>query len=121
VICDPQSLATASSPIRALTDGQLAYIKTFLYCRYASHYMAIDCSAQGLANAAQQFECCLPDGLNRYAQTYLLAQILAALVPGTSTDPSVIANQARCFDCGFGNELAMQSYLLCQIVTALGG
>jgi hypothetical protein len=81
----------------------------------------IACDPQSLANAAQQFECCLPDGLNRYAQTYLLAQILAALVPGTSTDPSVIANQARCFDCGFGNELAMQTFLMCQIVTALGG
>ncbi len=83
--------------------------------------MAISCDVQSLATAATQFECCVPDGMHRPMQTYLLAQIRAALVPGASTDPSVIANEARCFDCGFGNELAMQTFLLCQIVTALGG
>jgi len=83
--------------------------------------MAVDCTAQGLATAAQQFECCVPDGMHRPMQTYLLAQIRAALVPGTSTDPSVIANEAKCFECGWGNNAAMDTYLLCQIVTALGG
>jgi len=63
----------------------------------------------------------MPDGLNAAAQTMLLAQIRAALVAGASTDPSVIANEARCFDCAFGNYPAMQTLLLCNIVTALGG
>lgn len=83
--------------------------------------MPVDCTPQGLATAAQQFECCIPDGMNRPMQTYLLAQIRAALSPGASTDPSVIANEARCFDCGFGNNAAMDTWLLCQIVTLLGG
>ncbi len=83
--------------------------------------MPIDCTAQGLATAAANFECCVPDGLHRPLQTYLLAQIRAALVAGASTDPSVIANEARCFDCGFSNNAAMDTFLLCQIVTALGG
>jgi hypothetical protein len=80
-----------------------------------------DCTPQALATASQQFECCFPDGMHLAAQTYLLAQIRAALVPGASTDPSVIANEARCFDCAYGNEPAMQTLLLCNIVTALGG
>ncbi len=83
--------------------------------------MPIDCTAQGLATASQSFECCFPDGLHAAAQTYLLAQIRAALVAGASTDPSFIANEARCFDCAFGNYPAMQVLLLCNIVTALGG
>lgn len=83
--------------------------------------MAVDCTAQGLATASQSFECCIPDGLHGAAQTYLLAQIRAALVAGASTDPSVIANEARCFDCAFGNYPAMQVLLMCNIVTALGG
>lgn len=83
--------------------------------------MAIDCSPQALATASTQFECCVPDGLHPAMQTYLLAQIRAALVAGASTDPSFIANEARCFDCASGNLGAMQVLLLCNIVTALGG
>jgi hypothetical protein len=83
--------------------------------------MSIDCSPQALATASQQVECCVPDGMHAPMQTYLLAQIRAALVAGASTDPSVIANEARCFDCAFGNYPAMQVLLMCNIVTALGG
>jgi hypothetical protein len=82
--------------------------------------MAVDCSAQGLATAAQQFECCVPDGMHRPIQTYLLA-VIANNLAGTSMDPSTIANAAKCFECGWGNNAAMDTYLLCQIVTALGG
>jgi len=83
--------------------------------------VAIDCSAQGLATASTQFECCVPDGMHMPMQTFLLAQIRAALIPGASTDPGFIANEARCFDCAAGNLGAMQTLLLCNIVTALGG
>lgn len=80
-----------------------------------------DCSPQALSTAAQQIMCCVPDGMNRPIQTYLLAQIRAALVPGASTDPSVIANEAKCFECAWGDNAAIDTYLLCAIVTALGG
>jgi hypothetical protein len=83
--------------------------------------MAVDCTPQGLATAANQFECCIPDGMHRVIQTYLLAQIRASLVAGASTDPSFIANEARCFDCAWGNNAAMDTFLLCSILTALGG
>lgn len=79
------------------------------------------CDPQSLATATQCFLCGFPDGMNRPAQTYLLAQIRAALVPGASVDPSTIANEARCFECAWGNNAAMDTYLLCQILTALGG
>lgn len=83
--------------------------------------MPIDCTPQGLATASQCFITCIPDGAHMPAQTFLLAQIRAALVPGASTDPGFIANEARCFDCAAGNLGAMQVLLLCNIVTALGG
>lgn len=82
--------------------------------------MPVDCTPQGLATAAQCFNTCIPDGMHRAIQTYLLAQIRAALVAGASTDPSVIANEARCFDCAWGNNAAMDTFLLCQIVSGLG-
>mgnify|MGYP001559212203 CR=1 FL=1 len=83
--------------------------------------MAIACDPQSLATASTQFECCVPDGLHRPMQTYLLAQIRASLVLGASTDPRVIANEAKCFECAWGNNAAMDTFLLCQIVMALGG
>ena len=83
--------------------------------------MPVQCDAQSLATASQCFLCQVPDGLHQPMQTYLLAQIRAALVAGASTDPSAIANEAKCFECAWGNNAAMDTYLLCQIVTALGG
>jgi len=82
--------------------------------------MAIACDPQSLATAAQQFECCVPDGMHRPMQTFLLAQIRAALVAGASTDPSFIANEAKCFECAYGNNAAMDTFLLCAIATVLG-
>ena len=120
--CDVQTLSQLSSSIRALTDAKLMVVITRLYCSIAAHYnVTMDCTPQGLATAAQQFECCFPDGFHRPAQTFLLAQIRAALVPGASTDPQVIADQSKCFECGFGNNSAMDTLLLCNILTALGG
>lgn len=81
----------------------------------------MDCSAQGLATASQCYECALSPGMIGPAQVMLLASIRAALIPGASTDPSVIANEARCYDCGFGNYGAMIVLLECEIVSALGG
>lgn len=81
--------------------------------------MAIDCSPQGLATAAQCFEACVPEGMHPAMQTYLLAQIANTLA-GTSTDPGTLANLARCFRCLDGNHGAVQDYLLCQIATASG-
>lgn len=81
--------------------------------------MPIDCSPQGLATAAQQFECCVPDGMHQAIQTYLLATIANTLA-GTSTDPNTLANLAKCFRCLDGNHGAVQDYLLCAIATASG-
>ncbi len=83
--------------------------------------MAIACDPQSLANAAVCFETCIPFGGHMAVQTMLLAQIRAALVAGASTDPGFIANEARCFECAGGGLSSMQVFLLCQIVTALGG
>lgn len=49
-------------------------------------------------------------------QTYLLAQLA-----GGSTDPSTLANEARCISCmNFSSKqlLEIQIYLLCQIANA---
>jgi hypothetical protein len=83
--------------------------------------MPIDCTAQGLATASACYECAIPPGLIGPAQVMLLAQIRAALVPGASTDPLVIANEARCFDCNFGNYLSQIVILECAIANAVGG
>ncbi len=83
--------------------------------------MAIACDPQSLANAAVCFETCIPFGGHMAVQTMLLAQIRATLVPGSSTDPGFIANEARCFECAGANLSSMQVLLLCNIVTALGG
>ena len=79
----------------------------------------MDCSSQALATAASCFDCQVPPGLHMIIQTYLLAQIANTLA-GTSTDPSVLANAARCFDCASSNLAAIQVYLLCQIANASG-
>jgi hypothetical protein len=50
----------------------------------------------------------------------LLAQIRAALVPGASTDPLVIAQQASCYDCNYLNYQAAIVMLECDIATASG-
>lgn len=80
----------------------------------------VDCTPQGLATAASCYLCTIPPGLVGPAQVMLLASIRAALIPGASTDPSVIANEARCFDCGFQNYGAAIVMLECAISTALG-
>ena len=82
--------------------------------------MPIACDAQSLATAAQCYECAISPGMIGPIQVMLLAQIRAALIPGASTDPSVIANEARCFDCGFGNYGAMIVFLECAIANASG-
>jgi hypothetical protein len=79
-----------------------------------------DCTPQGLASAAQCFDSCVPPGMQQALQTYLLAQI-ANSVAGTSTDPEVLAQQASCFFCNYGMDAPIQTFLLCKIVTALGG
>lgn len=80
-----------------------------------------DCSPQGLSTAVQCYLCAIPDGAHPAIQTMLLAQIRAALVPGSSIDPQTIAQQSVCFRCLDGNQAAPQTLLLCNIVTALGG
>ncbi len=82
--------------------------------------MPISCDAQSLATASACYECAIPPGLIGPAQVMLLAQIRAALVPGASTDPSVIANEARCYDCAAGNTSAMMVFLECAIANASG-
>jgi hypothetical protein len=80
----------------------------------------MDCTPQGLATAASCYLCTIPPGLVGPAQVMLLAQIRAALVPGTSTDPLVIAQQASCYDCNYLNYQAAIVMLECDIATASG-
>lgn len=82
--------------------------------------MPIACDAQSLATASQCYECAISPGMIGPIQVMLLAQIRAALIPGASTDPSVIANEARCYDCGFSNYGAMIVFLECAIANASG-
>lgn len=82
--------------------------------------MPIACDAQSLATASQCYECAISPGMIGPIQVMLLAQIRAALIPGASTDPSVIANEARCFSCNYGNYSAMIVFLECAIANASG-
>lgn len=82
--------------------------------------MPVACDAQSLVTAAQCYECQIPPGMSPAITTYLLASINNSL-SGGSMDPTVLANAAKCFRCADGDQAAIQTYLLCQIVTALGG
>lgn len=81
--------------------------------------MPIACDSQSLTTAAQCFDCSIPPGLSSAVITYLLASISNNLA-GTSMDPNVLANAAKAFVGLEGNQAAVQSYLLCQIATAVG-
>lgn len=83
--------------------------------------MPITCTPQSLATDATCFNQCIPRGMEAAVHSYLLAQIRAALVPGASTDPNVIAQQATCYRCLDGMQSAVQDLLLCNIVNAVGG
>lgn len=73
--------------------------------------MAVDCTPNGLAEAAKCFVC-LPPASQTQVQTYLLA-----VIAGGSTDPNVLLEQAKAFQ-GISPAalLEIQTYLLCQIV-----
>lgn len=86
----------------------------------AINIIIMQCDAQYLASAIACYECALSPGMIGPAQVMLLAQIRAALIPGASTDPSVIANEARCFSCSYGDYGAMLVYLECAIASASG-
>jgi hypothetical protein len=119
--CDPNALSQSSSALRAMTEQQLVLARLRTLCAWAAAKGSmIDCSAQGLATASACYECAIYPGLVGPAQVMLLAQIRAALIPGASTDPSFIANEARCFDCGFGNYAAEIVFLECAIANAVG-
>lgn len=81
--------------------------------------MPIACDAQSLSTAASCYECQIPDGMREAISTYLLATISNTLA-GTSMDPNVLAQNARCFMCFGSEQKAVQTYLLCQIATAVG-
>lgn len=71
----------------------------------------INCDPQALVTAAEQFQCCIPDGMQMAVQTYLLA-----VIAGGSLDPQVLARAAECFKCLDGMQAEVQTYLLCQIL-----
>jgi hypothetical protein len=75
--------------------------------------MAVDCTPNGLAEAAKCFTC-LPSATQTEVQTYLLA-----VIAGGSLDPNTLIEQAKAFQ-GIGQSalLEVQTYLLCQIVNA---
>lgn len=78
--------------------------------------MAISCSPDDLAAAANCFQCLTPKD-QAAIQTYLLA-----IKAGGSLDPHVLAEAARCFACYNPRALAqMDTYLLCQINNGGGG
>jgi hypothetical protein len=72
--------------------------------------MPISCTPEDLAAAAKCFSC-LDTQSMLAIQTYLLA-----VIAGGSTDPGVLAAQAKAFQGLNGRQLEVQSFLLCQIV-----
>jgi hypothetical protein len=77
--------------------------------------MAVNCDPSTLPNVATCFFECVPDGMHKAIQTYLIAQIANSLV-GTSTDPQVLMTAAAKFQLLRGMEDQVMIYLLCQIV-----
>lgn len=78
--------------------------------------MAVTCDPQTLANDARCFARCIPQGGHAAVQTYLLA-LVANNLAGTSTDPNTLANLASGFRKVDGFQVAIQDYLLCQLVS----
>lgn len=78
--------------------------------------MAVTCDPKILANDARCFARCIPQGGHAAIQTYLLA-LVANNLAGTSTDPNTLANLASGFRKVDGFQVAIQDYLLCQLVS----
>lgn len=77
--------------------------------------MAVNCDPASLANAATCFFECVPDGMHKAIQTYILAQIANSQL-GLSTNPQDLITAARAYQVTRGLEDQIIIYLLCQLV-----
>lgn len=76
--------------------------------------MAVNCDPSSLANAATCFFECVPDGMQKAIQTYLISQIANAQL-GISTNPQDLMTLAAPFQVTRGLEDQIIIYLLCQL------
>lgn len=75
-----------------------------------------------IASAARCYEKCIPPGMLRPVEIYLLTQLVKAINPRFTMTPSEIANAARCFNSCIppGMELAVSNYLLNALLSGSG-
>jgi hypothetical protein len=73
-----------------------------------------------LAAAAVCFDSCINPGLQPAVQTYLLAQLYQQLVPTANIDPKALAQAAAAFTTLDGFQAQVQTFILCNIATAVG-
>ena len=74
VNCAPESLAEASKCFMCLSGDQREAVKVYLMCVIAG----VDPDPQTLIEQAKCFNSCVPTGMHKAIQTYLLCQILNA-------------------------------------------
>jgi hypothetical protein len=76
----------------------------------------VNCDPSALTRAAAALGR-IPEGLQPYVATYLLA-----IIAGQTTDPAKLMALAKCMGCiPPGDQQEVQDYLLCQIANATGG
>lgn len=76
-----------------------------------------------LANTARCYDSCIPRGMQRGTEIYLLSQLVQLLNPTFDVTPSNLAKEARCFNSCIpaGMEGAVTNYLLNQFITIVSG
>lgn len=77
--------------------------------------MAVSTDPNDLMQAAACFDKCIPPGMQRSVQTYLLA-----VIAGGSLDPNTLMQQADCFDKCIPKGMLepIMAMLICNIVNA---
>jgi hypothetical protein len=84
--------------------------------------MPVACDPATLVSASTCFNCVEPRTLEAI-KTYLLCQILQNYEPTMACDPKSLAAASACFNCISDPRIfaAIQTQLLCNILTAVGG
>lgn len=75
-----------------------------------------------LAHASRCYCLCIPPGMERAVELYLLTRLVQAVDPSFIMTPSQLANAARCFNSCIppGMEAAVANYLLNALVNGTG-
>ena len=82
--------------------------------------MPTSCTPQDLSDQASCFECQLSEAQRSAINTYLLAEVLAVMAPGSPTDPQTLLNLAAQYqNFSPAQLLQIQVYLLCTLMNPL--